>query len=131
MGFRPTGTTACVSEKAAFQATVYVDAPDADELAERLAGSLAATVEGGTVVTPILDLDVMSNDDSKRPHEVHEEDFLFFPTVVEAFTAEARRDEQVIGAVAGVLAALDDLGLRYVTAADFEEDLPRRGRSGT
>jgi hypothetical protein len=118
-------------ERTAIQATVYVDAPDADELAELLESSLGATVEGGTLVTPILDLDVIANDDAKSGG-VHEEDtFLYFPSLIEAFTVEARAEEQVVGAVAGVLAALDDLGLRYVTAADFEEDLPRRGRSGT
>jgi hypothetical protein len=120
-----------VSQRNALQATIYVDARDSQEVAEVLGRNLAATVEGDTIVTPILDLDVARNNEEPVGRVPHEDAFLFFRCVIEAFTAEAPADERVIRAVAGVLAALDDSGIAYVTAADFEEHLPNNGRSGT
>jgi hypothetical protein len=86
---------------------------------------------GGTIVTPILDIDVeRKNDKSVGPAD-NQDAFLYFPCVIEIVTANAPADERVVGAVAGVLATLDGLGLAYVTAAEFEKDLPNNGRSGT
>ena len=128
---RACGHNSNVSRRNVFQATIYVDVRDAQEVADGLAMKLAATVEGDTIVTPILDLDVARNDEKPVGRADKEDAFLFFPCVIEAFTAEAPADERVVGAVARVLAALDELGIGYVTAADFEEDLPNQGRSDT
>jgi hypothetical protein len=125
-----------VSERNIWQATVYVDAEDAQGVADHLARThlartLAVTADGSTIVTPILDLEVEHKNEKPVGPVDNDDAFLYFPCVIEVFTAHAPADERVVGAVAGVLAALDGLGLRYVTAADFEEDLPNNGRSGT
>jgi hypothetical protein len=118
-----------VSQRNVFQATIYVDARDAQGVADVLARNLAATVEGDTIVTPILDLDVARNEDKPVGRVDKEDAFLLFPCVIDAFAAKAPADERVVDAVALVLAVLDELGIAYVTAADFEEDLPNHGRS--
>jgi len=120
-----------VTGRNTLQATVYVDTRDVQRVAVRLAARLGGTVAHmKTIVAPTLDLYVVGNDD-KTIGLSDEDAFLTFPCLVEAFTTDIPPDEAVVSAVANVLAALDELGLRYVTAADFEHELPRGGQSGS
>jgi hypothetical protein len=65
-----------------------------------------------------------------RPERVDPEDaFLCFPFEIEVFTDDPFDHEALVGDVSTVLDALDRLDVRYVTAADFEDELPRGGRS--
>jgi hypothetical protein len=135
-GARIDDTWSMAMHKDELLAKVFVDTRAVDELAQHLAtrfhGQLDGLPEARTVATPVLTLDVMRNEDRPRSHLYlsDNDSFLFFPCVVEAFTAaESDAASAVIPAIAEVLGVLDELGLHYVTASDFEDDLPNAGRS--
>jgi hypothetical protein len=124
------------AERNSFQVSVYVDTRLGDrELAAHLAHTLRGSLTGGgadIVRAERIDLEVTQNDDRPPSESVDLEDaFLYFPLVIEFFTEEAFDREALIGDVSAVLGALDQLGVPYVAAADFEDELPRGGRSTT
>ena len=114
-------------------AKVFVNTRDVDGIAEHLAARLQRPLERlpgiYTIVTPLLDLEVERNDDRANSPFSGETAFLFFPTLVWAHYAETDARLAVVHAVAEVLGALDELGLEYATAADFEDELPNAGRA--
>jgi hypothetical protein len=103
------------------------------EIAAQLAQTLGGSVTGARadiVTAALIDLEVTQNDRRPPPEPVDPEDaFLYFPYDIEVCTEEAFDREALVADVSAALGALDQLGVRYVTAADFEDDLPRGGRS--
>lgn len=103
------------------------------EIAAQLAQTLGGSVTGARadiVTAARLDLEVTENDRRPPAEPVDPKDaFLYFPYEIEVCTEEAFDREALVADVWAVLGALDQLGVHYVTAADFEDDLPRGGRS--
>ena len=122
-----------MAEREERQAKIFVDTAAVDLLADTLATRLDRPREGlpesSTIVTPVLDLWIERNDDRARGHVDPADAFLFFPCLVWAHAEEEQASPAVVDAVAEVLGILDELGLDYVTASDFEHDLPNAGRS--
>jgi hypothetical protein len=119
-----------------WQVSIYADTRLTDrEIAAHLAQTLRGSLTGARshiVSAERIDLEVTPNDERPPSEPVASEDaFLYFPYDIEVFTEEAFNQEALLAGVSAVLGALDQLGVRYVTAADFEDDLPRGGRSGT
>jgi hypothetical protein len=124
------------AERNSFQVSVYVDTRLGDrELAAHVAQTLRGSFTGARadiVHAERIDLEVTQNDEHPPSQSVDPGDaFLYFPLVIEFFTEEAFDREALVGDVSAVLSALDQLSVRYVTAADFEDELPRGGRSTT
>jgi hypothetical protein len=124
------------AERTFFQATIYADTRlTAQEIAAHLAKTRGGSVTGARadiVVAERILLDVAPYDRRPPPVPVDPEDaFLYFPHQIEVFTEETFDREALVADVTAVLGALDQLGVRYVTAADFEDELPRGGRSRT
>lgn len=112
--------------------TIYVYARVSfDELLQRLAAVVDGTVTLRTVESSDLVLDVLQND------EFNEElsaggagDFVFFPYFLEVEAVGSDADSATfLREVAKVLSGLGMEGFDFVTAADFEEELPGMGRS--
>ena len=123
------------AERNSWQASVYADARlTAQKIASHLAQALGGTVSGASadiVIAERIEVDVTQNDRSQLSEPVDPEDaFLDFPYDIEIFTGEAFDEADLVADVATILVALDRLGIRYVTAADFEKELPGGGRSG-
>lgn len=124
------------AKRNSWQGDVYVDTPlTAQEIAAHLAQTLRGSVTGASadlVRAEHIDLEVCDRDEWPPSEPVDPEDaFLYFPHRIEFFTGEAFDREALVADVSAVLGALDQLGVRYMTAADFEDELPRRGRSRT
>jgi hypothetical protein len=114
-----------------WQASVYADTRlTAQEIASYLAHALGGTVSGSRadlVVAERIEVDVTQNDRSQRSEPVDPEDaFLYFPYDIEIFTGEAFDEAGLVADIAAVLAALDRLRVRYVIAADFENEFAGR-----
>jgi hypothetical protein len=124
-----------MTERSELQAKVFVNTRNVHGLAEHLAARLRRPLlpwrRRFSIATPVLDREVEENDDrSEVPSFVSPGDgFLYFPTLVSVFAGEPEADPAVILAVADVLALIDELRLEYVTASDFEDELPNVGRS--
>jgi hypothetical protein len=124
-----------VSAKRDFwQGDIYADTPlTAQEIAAHLAQALRGAVTGAgaeKVSAERIELDVAHRDEWPPSEPVDPEDaFFYFPHRIEFFTEEEFDREALVADVSAVLGALDRLGVRYVTAADFEDELPRGGRS--
>jgi hypothetical protein len=116
-----------------WQADIYADTPlAAQEIAAHLAQTLRGSVAAHIVQAVHLDLDVMHHDERPATEPVDPEDaFLYFPHRIEVFTEEAFDREALVADLSAVLGAFDQLGVRYVTAAEFEDELPGGGRSRT
>jgi hypothetical protein len=132
---RATGYDVAVNAKrASWQGDIYADTPlTAQEIAAHLAQTLHGSVIGAgakTISAERIELDVMHRDEWPPSEPVNPEDaFMYFPHRIECFTEEEFDREALVADVSVVLGALDQLGVRYVTAADFEDELPRGGRS--
>jgi hypothetical protein len=112
-------------------ATIYVktDVP-LHELAERVSRAVGGTLRGHTVKADGLEVDVIGNDDRPREPVDPADEFLFHPYLVEIEWLDQNTPRaEMAAAVATILRELDRLGAEYVTAADFEDELPRGGRS--
>jgi hypothetical protein len=121
-------------QRNSWQATIYADARlSACEIATYLVRTLRGSVSGASAdlaVAERIDLDVTPYDKRPPSHPVDEADaFLQFPYEIEVFTDEPFDREAVVADVSAVLAALDELGIRYVATADFEDQLPGGGRN--
>jgi hypothetical protein len=124
------------AKRTSWQGSIYADTPlTAQQIAAHLAQTLRGSVTGpgaATVSSEHIELDVCHRDEWPPSEPVDPENaFLYFPHVIEFFTEEEFDREALVADVSAVLRALDQLDVRYVTAADFEEDLPRGGRSTT
>lgn len=113
------------------EAEIFVKADcNLPTLSAQLADALAASLRSCTLSLDGYEVDVEANDD-RPPSDVDDADaFLFFPYVLEVHWLD--RDgprEARVRAVTRILEALDDLGAEYVAAADYEDELPRLGRS--
>jgi hypothetical protein len=122
-------------ERNSLQASVYADTRlTAQEIAACLAQTLRGSVSGARadiVIAARIQVDVTQNDERPPSEPVDPGDaFLFFPYVIEIFTDEAFDQAALIADVSAMLDSLDQLGVGYVTAADFEDELPGGGRSG-
>jgi hypothetical protein len=122
------------AKRTSWQGDIYADTPlGAQEIAGHLAHTLRGSVTGAgasTISAERIELDVMHRDEWLPSEPVDPEDaFLYFPHRIEFFTEEEFDREALVADVSAVLGALDQLGVRYVTAADFEDELPRGGRS--
>lgn len=122
------------AKRDSWQGAIYADTPlTAEEIAAHLARAVRGSLTGASadvVSTEHLDLEVSHRDEWPPSEPVDPEDaFLYFPHVIEFFTEEAFDREALVADASAVLAALDQLRVRFVTAADFEDDLPRGGRS--
>jgi hypothetical protein len=124
------------AKRDSWQGDIYADTPlTPQDIAGHLAQTLRGSVTGASasvVSAERLDLAVCHRDEWPPSEPVDPEDaFLYFPHRIEFFTEEAFDREALVADVSAVLGALDRLGVRYVTAADVEDDLPRGGRSRT
>jgi hypothetical protein len=122
------------AKRKSWQGTIYADTPlTAQEIAANLAQTLRGSVTGAgadIVRAEHIELEVTHRDEWPPSEPVDPEDaFLYFPHVIEFFTEGQFDREALVADVSAVLGALDQLGVRYVTAADFEHELPRGGRS--
>jgi hypothetical protein len=122
------------AKRKSWQGTIHADTPlTAQEIAAHLAQTLRGSVTGAgadIVRAEHIELDVTHRDEWPPSEPVDPEDaFLYFPHAIEFFTEEEFDREALVDDVSAVLGALDQLGVRYVTAADFEDELPRGGRS--
>jgi hypothetical protein len=119
-----------------FLATIYTDTRlTARQIAAHLAPTVHGSVSGASadvVIAERIDLEVTQFDEWPPLEPVDEEEtFLYFPYQLDVFTDDWFDQRAVVADVAAVLGALDQLGVCYVTAADFEDELPRGGRSKT
>jgi hypothetical protein len=119
-----------------WQASIYADTRlTAQDIAAGLAQTLRGSVSGARadmVIAERVEVDVTENDRSPSSEPVDPEDeFLYFPYDIEVFTDEAFDQAPLVADVSAMLVALDQLGVTYVTAADFADELPGGGRSGT
>ena len=124
------------AKRDSWHGSIYVDTPlTAREIATHLAQTLRGSVAGAgadIVSAERIELEVAQSDERPPSEPIDPEDaFLYFPYQIEFFTEEEFDREALVADVFAVLGALDQLGVRYVTAADFEDDLPRGGRSRT
>ena len=124
------------AERNSWQASIYADTRlIGRDIAARLAQILGGSVSGDRgdiVVAGGIDVDVTQNDERPPSEPVDPDDaFLYYPYDIEIFTEEAFDEKALVGDVSALLAELDRLGVRYVTVADFEDDLPGGGRSST
>lgn len=124
------------AERNSWQGSIYADTRlTAREIAADLAQTLRGSVTGAPadiVSAERIELDVRQSDERRPSEPVDPGDaFSYFPYEIEFFTEDAFDREALVAEVSAVLGALDQLGVRYVTAADFEDDLPRGGRSRT
>ena len=104
-------------------ATSYEDVVHAVELATSGSEDLR-TVEGSDLV-----VDVVPNDEHDEGRAAGGAgDFLYFPFTLDV-EAAGGDETGYIAAVARLLEVLGDAGFDFVTAADFERDLPGSGRS--
>lgn len=122
------------AKRTSWQGAIYADTPlTAQEITAHLAQTLRGSVTGAgadKVGAERIDLDVMSRDEWPPSEPVDPEDaYLYFPHQIELFTEEEFDRDALVADVSAVLGALDQLGVRYVTAADFEDELPGGGRS--
>jgi hypothetical protein len=122
------------AKRTSWQGDIYADTPlTAQEIATHLAQTLAGSVTGAganMVSAERIELGVMHRDEWPPSEPVDPEDaFLYFPHRIEFFTEEVFDREALVADVSAVLSALGQLGVRYVTAADFEDELPRGGQS--
>jgi hypothetical protein len=75
-----------------------------------------------------IDLDVTQYDQRPPSEPQDDEDvFLYFPYDIEVFAGEPCDPKALVADVSTVLRVLHQLDARYVTAADFGDELPRRG----
>ena len=123
------------AERNSWQASIYADTRlTAQEIASHLAQALGGTVSGARadiVIAERIQADVTQYDRRPPSDPVDPEDaFLDFPYEIEIFTRDAFDEAALIADVSAMLMALDRLGVRHVTAADFENELPGGGRSG-
>ena len=124
------------AERNFLQATIHADTRlTAQEIAAHLAQTLRGSVTGARsdlVSAERIDLDATQYDRRPPASSLDPEDaFLYFPHEIDVFTEETFDQKAVVADVWAVLGALDQLGVRYVTSADFEHELPRGGRSRT
>jgi hypothetical protein len=79
----------------------------------------AIHIEGSKV-----DVEIRSNPDGGQA-----DGFLGFPLIAELFPRDGSSRADAIAAVSSVLEALHRAGCDFVTAAEFEDELPSRGRN--
>lgn len=97
------------------------------ELAHVIAASLDGVVEASTVQAQGGELDIEDNEDFD-PEQVDTPDgFLFYRYYLDVFPAEDQTREGQVAVVSRLLESLWAEGWPAVAAADFEEELPRRG----
>jgi hypothetical protein len=112
-----------------FYCKVYVESvEEPSRLAERLTAQLQGELSRSTVVAEDVEIDALRNDlDRNDPPK----SFLDYPLYLDVFPSdEAGEDEErFVAAVERLLGALARLGLEYVAACDFEDQLPGSGRS--
>lgn len=127
-------TVAVNAKRTSWQGNIYADTPlTAREIAADLAQTLHGSVTGAgatMISAERIKLDVTHRDEWPPSDPVNPEDaFLYFRHIIEFFTEDDFDREALVADLSAVLGALDRLGVRYVTAADFEDELPRGGRS--
>jgi hypothetical protein len=81
-----------------------------------------------TVTADPVEIDVLRNEDHD-PARATAGDFVSFPYNVEVYPAGDVDDARFVGAVRTLVERMAGEGWRYVTAADFEEQLPGTGRN--
>ena len=102
---------------------------------EEMVGRLATMVDGAVTLRTVegsdLVIDVVENDEFDEDRSGGGGgDFVYFPYLLEVEPATSDGDAAAFrSAVARVLEALRAEGFDFVTAADFEEELPDLGRS--
>ena len=65
----------------------------------------------------------------RNPDAGQADGFLGFPLIAEVAGDEDTEERVVVQAVATLTTALERAGFSYATAADFEDELPARGRN--
>ncbi|KWX00690.1 hypothetical protein LI90_1713 [Carbonactinospora thermoautotrophica] len=95
------------------------------ELSELVARALDGEVASpGSVAGPGWEADVLPNPDAGHGPE---DDFLFWPLLIEYYPAEDATRQTTVGNVSRLLLALWNSGLRACAAADYEDELPHHG----
>jgi len=82
--------------------------------------------DGDTVRGPVLDLDVMRNEDWRRGTE-NPRDFLFFRYYLDIEPAAGAVNAEYVAAIGALLTRLWEQGFGAVAVCDFEDQLPRQG----
>jgi hypothetical protein len=100
------------------------------DLAQRLSRALDGTIRGHTVEVDDFDVDLIGNDERASGPVDTADEFLFYPYLVEIeWRDRTTSADGMVTAVTSILRELDRIKAEYVTAADFEDRLPRGGRS--
>lgn len=126
----PVGS-ASTSPPSAFIARIFVDLPstEAGRLATELATHTSAELfDIAAFGLPDLVCEVGHNPDNPR-FGVHGDPWLYFSTNVEVFAEDDDASVEAIASLRSVVEALASMGCSFVTASDFEDVLPNRGRS--
>jgi hypothetical protein len=120
-----------IAPRNGIDATIYLKTEfPLPEVAQRLRQAVGGTMRGHTVNAGMFEVDVIGNDDRPRGAVDPEDEFLFFPYLVEVeWLDRATSTAEMVAGITTILRELDRLGAEYVTAADFEHELPRGGRS--
>lgn len=112
--------------------TIYVYATITFEALVRVVARIVdGSVEGRTVSVKGFEIDVVTNEDfDERQAAAGRGDFLYFPYRLEAEEVAPSLDrDSPRELLARLLAGLSEEGFDFVTAADFEDELPNGGRS--
>jgi hypothetical protein len=112
-------------------ATIYLKTEvTLQDVALRLRQAVGGTIRGHTVNAGAYEVDVIGNDERPRGAVDPSDEFLLFPYLVEVEWLDGNTPTaEMVAGITTILGELDRLGAEYVTAADFEHELPRGGRS--
>ena len=107
---------------------VYVNTDLArGDLTQMIAESLDGVASGSSVEVPGCELDIEDNDDFDPAQVDAPDGFLFYRYYLDVVPAETQTRDGQIALVSRLLELLWARGWPAVAAADFEEELPRRG----
>ena len=107
---------------------IYVDT-DREEvwLLQVIASHLKGRIEGRTIESDLIAVDVSENEDFDPAKRESDDDFVFFRYYLDVVSGKGAQRPGYVTAVSSILVLLWGLECRAVAACDFEDELPNRG----
>ncbi|WP_444929706.1 hypothetical protein ACJJIF_18230 [Microbulbifer sp. SSSA002] len=103
---------------------IFVNAKlSGDQLISWLLESFPGDIDGRTLITPLFEMDVISNEDFDKDKL---DDFVFYPFYLEIDASDEAEEVDYISETGNLLRVLRSSDYAAVAACDFEEQLPEQ-----